>query len=312
MSAKDEVLAMSSNLNFTSATKYNREKLLNEALEIVACADNPMGANNTSLVQSDERKQLALDLLNKLKREQALFSPKLGIHPLTKKAFEERGIVINHEISSRFRENNFYYIAIPITLFPQSGWAFTRLECVIEFCSGEQNTNLITTAYEIMPDDVWAEILSFQDEIALGIDENLQFTAQVDRSHIQLSSLSAEAKVRVGLDTSAIAKLAIGPFHYCLRRSKIRARGRGNSALFWRLDGQKYIDEEDITLGIILMVPKSRSTPIPVIGALKAYHHFQLLSAELKDWFNDFPATLRSLILGGVPVEHTLEWVINC
>jgi hypothetical protein len=91
--------------------------------------------------------------LQKLGEEQALFSPKLDIYHLTKKDFDERGIEPSRVLESKMKTNHFYHVNIPITLFPRSGWAFTRLECWLNFCKNKDDAHNCPIVHEIFPDE---------------------------------------------------------------------------------------------------------------------------------------------------------------
>ncbi|NEP83368.1 MAG: hypothetical protein F6K39_37670 [Okeania sp. SIO3B3] len=103
-------------------------------------------------------------------------------------------------------------------------------------------------------------------------------------------------------------KLAFGPFSYRIRKAQIEGRGRGNIKASWKLQGTKYVDEEDVMLGVILMVPKSRNKAINGIGALEVQHDFQVLSADLLHFKKFFPTAIQQIIEGGVTISADETW----
>lgn len=300
---------MSDELNFTIQETFDRQELLAEAMEIVRYADVELGPE-AEAKDIDNRKAQAIEHLHKLGEEQASFSLKLDVRRLTRKDFEEQGIEPSRELKAKMKKNHFYQVGIPITLFPKSGWAFTRLECRVEFCPGETNVHQHPIIHDIFPDDVWADILSFEDHLVLGLDENLAFRAQVKELKGQWQHLSAAAQAKLAVQVGSGAKLVVGPFSYRIRRSNVRSRGRGNVECFWRLDGAEYIDEEDVRLRLVLMVPKDRLQPVNAIGELTAYHDFQLWSADVfKDWINDFGKAIKALFGAGIPLHPPpMKW----
>jgi hypothetical protein len=89
----------------------------------------------------------------------------------------------------------------------------------------------------------------------------------------------------------------------------VRARGRGNVECFWRLDGKGHVDQEDVVLDVVLMVPHTRQSAVRAIGELKAYHDFQPWTADLfQDWLPYFGKALKSLFGAGVVVRETMTW----
>ena len=167
----------------------------------------------------------------KLATEQAQFAPKLEVRRLTAKDFEARGMMPSPDLRMHMRQHDFYDVGIPVTLFPRSGWAFTRLECAMEFfCPDEVDLQARPTVYEIFPDDVWAELFKGQVQWAVGLDENLRFRAQAQVPTVRWQHLSAMARAKVAAEGKGQAQFVVGPFTYQLRRSTVRSRrGVGTS-----------------------------------------------------------------------------------
>ena len=71
--------------DFTFDESFNRDELLAEALEIIRYGDVTLSNKYSQVI--DANKAQAIDLINKLQNEQASFSPKLDVIPLTKEKF---------------------------------------------------------------------------------------------------------------------------------------------------------------------------------------------------------------------------------
>jgi hypothetical protein len=293
--------------DFTLTEAFDRQRLLAEALEVVRHADVPMGKG--APLEGSARKSEAIQLLEKLEKEHAVFSPRLDVRLLTPEDHAGKGHQFSAELRGLLEDNAFYRVEIPITLFPLSGWAFTRLEGWVEFCPGEPDVHLRPVVHDLFPDDVWAEILSFQQSLSVGVDEDLQFRAEVEELKGRWQNLSTQAKARVCIRARAGARLVAGPFNYRFRRAEVRGRGRGGVQAFWRLDGKAHVDEEDVQLVVVLRVPRGRRAPLHAVGALKAYHDFQLWTSDIfRDWAPHFSAALKSLLGFGIPVTDQRTW----
>ena len=291
---------------------FHRDELLEEALEVIRYADVSMGKTPPQTLK--EKQTHAVDILKKLQQETAKFSPKLDLRLITIKDFKERNIEPNHELKLKMKDNNFYEIKIPITLFPKSGWAFTRLECWLEFCPDEKNIHQRPIIYEIFPEDIWTEILRFQDNLSLGLNENLAFRTEIEKIEGQWEKLSSQAQGKVFVKAENKAHLVIGPFSYHLRRAEVMSRGRLDVECFWRLDGDKYVAQEDVLLRLVLKVPKNREKPINAKGVLKAYHDFQIWTSDIfKDWIPQFSDILKSWLHQGAFISYEEKWedIIN-
>lgn len=294
--------------DFTFNESFNRDELLAEALEIIRYSDVTLSSNQ-SPEEINEKKAQAIDTTKKLKEEQALFSPRLDVIPLTKEKFEQRNIQLPDDLEYRMKNNDFYLISIPVTLFPLAGWAFTRLECYLEFCPEEKDANQRPIIHEIFPEDVWQEILTFEDSLNLGLDENLAFRAEIEKLEGKWKQLSGDVQGKISANFGGKANLVVGPFSYRIRRSKILGRGRGNVQAFWRLDSNQYVQQEDVSLGVVLSVPKTRALPVFAVGQLQAYHSSQLLSSDIfRDWFPTFSRLLKSWFENGSPIEGSQKW----
>jgi len=293
-------VSISDNLEITEIV--DRQKLLAEAKEIIHFSDIDLCVD-VAPKGVDRQKVEILNLLEQLDKEEASFSGKLQVRRLTGKDFEERGIEPSRDLKSKMRLNNFYQVEIPITLFPLSGWAFTRLDCWVEFCPNETEAHCCPIIYDIFPDDIWSEIFKHQNRLDLKLDGNLQFRAKVDFNDDLLGG-QAQAKV------SAISKSVFGPFDYSIKRPEVQSRGKGNSFGRWRLIGQEYVEHEDLQLHVILMVPKERTQPINATGVLQASHDFQIWRADIfKDYWRFFDKKLRSFFeKEGAGISHIQEW----
>lgn len=278
--------------NSTNPEPPNRKESLAELQNLVRQTDAPLVAQNQAIKQ-----------LNKLEQEQALFSPKLDVLGLTETDFAQRGLESSPNLKAKMQDNDFYEVGIPVTLFPKSGWAFTRLECSLEFCPNETDRNQLPIIYEIFPDDVWAEIFRFQDSLTVGLDQDFRFRTQVEDLKGKWQKLSSKAQGKLSLQGGGGANLVVGPFSYRIRRAEVIARGRLAPNCRWRLDGKQYVAQEDVLLKVILMVPKSRKQPVNAVGRLKADHDFQVWSADI---FKDY--RLEALWERSRVIETTQEW----
>jgi hypothetical protein len=259
----------------------------------------------------DPLKEKAIALLKGLKKEQVEFSPKLSVSPLTQEDCQidaEQGLA---EIKRKMREHDFYKVDIPITLKSAPDWAFSSLVCNIAFCPDEEDSKQVhplPTIHDIFPSDQWQEILNFQDSLTLGLDENLAFRAEVEKMEGKWQQLGGEAQAKLAVQVGGGMKLAFGPFSYRIRKAKIKSRGRGNVKASWELQGTEYVNEQDVILGVIVMVPKSRNKPISAIGALEVEHDFQVWSADLLHFKRFFQGAIQQFLEGGAAIQKTQVW----
>lgn len=289
-------------LGFTVTRTFNRDEIFKEAREIVQSSGQFLGAERAATAPADRS---ALDRLAKLEEEHASFATQLHVLPLTADDFAEGQGRPSRQLALELAGNRFFQVEIPILLFPRSGWAFTRLECVIEFCPGEPPGER-PVIRDLFPADVWRDLLKAHQTLAVGIDENLEFRASAEGSTEAAPALSGSGRAGVGGQLRIGAGLVAGPFQYTLRRPEVRSRGRLHSEAFWRLDSRAHVDQEDVVLRVVLMVPTRRTAPVSAEAELKAYHDFEGWSADLfKDWGG---AALKAFFGAGGVVTATGRW----
>ena len=288
----------------------DRQQLLEEAIEIVRFSDVELGEEIPEQ-EVDPFKEKIVKLLKELNKELVDFSPKLSIYPLTPKDFKIEEQQLSPDIKVGMHHHNFYKVDIPITLKSAPDWAFSSLVCNVAFCPDEEDSkqvHLLPTIHDIFPSDEWQEIFSFQESLTLGLDENLAFRAEVEKMEGKWQQLRGEAQAKLAVQVGGEIKLAFGPFSYQIRKAKIRSGGRGNVKAFWEFQESKYVNEQDVMLGVIVMVPKSRNKPISAIGALEVQHDFQVWSADLLHFKRFFQGAIQQFFEGGAAIQKTQVW----
>jgi len=77
---------------------------------------------------------------------------------------------------SRFRDLRerfkFYWVQLPVHLFPAEGMPFTKLECAVEFNPTVIEGHLRPTAYMIFPDRKFKKLLEFSDHLQVDIGQD--------------------------------------------------------------------------------------------------------------------------------------------
>lgn len=288
-----------------------RQQLLAEAIEIIRFSDIELG-EEVPKKEVDPLKEKAVKLLENLNKELVEFSPKLDVYPLDAGGLSpEIEEALLPEIEKKMQEQDFYRVDIPITLKSAPDWAFSSLVCNVAFCPDEDDrkqVHLLPTIHDIFPADEWQEIFSLQDFLTLGLDEKFGFRAEVEKIEGKWQQLGGEAQAKLAVRGEGGMKLAFGPFSYRIRKARIKSQGRGNVQVFWEFDGAEYVNEQDVKLGLILMVPKSRNRPVDAVGALQARHDFQVWSADLLHFKQFFRGAIQQLLEGGVPINSSQAW----
>lgn len=256
--------------------------------------------------QDDETGLQTQALLDELERETAEFSPVLPVVPLRRKHFVDLGLQCPPHIAHLMRRFDFYLVHFPITLVPKPGWGFQQLDCIVEFNPDQPPTER-PVVYHIFPQEDWEDIIRFQQGLAIGLDENLEFKVDLKRLAVELPNLDTAQQAKIGAKAAGLAGLVVGPFNYRIRRPKIVSRGQGNVKVRWRLESEAYVGEEEPQLGVVLQVPKDVSQ-VNAVGALKVGKDFHTFTAHLRHLMRFVRERTRTYFERGAPLVQTQPW----
>jgi hypothetical protein len=177
----------------------------------------------------------------------------------------------------------FYYVQVPITLFPKRGFRFREIEVRLVYNPG-MPTSEKPLSYDIFPERKWLQVVSLQEDLELVLDESAHFklqppgtsqallllgttigqgTAQAMSPEIALAltSMGVDIGAKLAAEVKAGATIKLGPFHYLIRRALTRSEGRGNDLALWRFSAREDIDaDEELHVAVVLQVPRTLKT----------------------------------------------------
>jgi hypothetical protein len=186
-----------------SGEHFDVASLIDESIEIATNLD--LALESTPNSESD--KPCVVSLLESMKNETASFSPHLtGVLPLRLSDFARCDLDPSPRIRELLGRYDFYYVPIPVTLFPRAGWAFTRLECKVSF-SPELDSGQRPTAFDTFPRAEWMEILGFQDGLEIGLDADLQFSVGALTAGVSRDGLVGTVNANVMSEANTMGKL---------------------------------------------------------------------------------------------------------
>lgn len=218
-------------------------------------------------------------LAKELGKERVNFAPRPAVIALRPKLFADLHLEAPPYIRQLFDRFNFYLVDFPITMIPRPGGGFAQLDCIVEF-NPDAPADKRPVAYQVFPQEEWQEVIHAWQGVNVGIDENLEFKVDPLEAAEKLSTLSLPVKAAVELKTAAKAGLVLGPFDYHIRRPKIISRGRGDAKVYWRLESENQLMENQPRFGMVLQVPKDVEQ-VDAIGVLAARRTFHFLTSDL-------------------------------
>ena len=292
---------MESIKQFSINQSFAYQELLDEAIETILEAQSELG----SLESLPAQAAAEVAPLRKLKEAHAFFAPTLTVQPLSQKEFAARGLTPGDEVKKWLKPHRFYLAHVPVTLFPVSGWQFTRLECWVGF------DDPTVKIHAICPPNAWVNVMQTDMSVTLGLDERLDFAAQLGLSPTQVNvdNLAATGadNVGVGVEASGGLKFVFGPYAYQIWRPQRLAVGRENAEAFWHLDGGEQVQKQEPYLALVLRVPKTVTT-LSASGELVAYHNYNQLGADHKDWWKHLREKVKAFFQGGIPYQNQARW----
>ena len=213
---------------------------------------------------------------------------------LTEALFHEIGITL-HAIPKRQMRTSFdfYYMTLPLTIYPGRNVKFKRVECVLDFGPKGVREPVVQA---IFPGSEWKEVLSLGGGVNLGLDGKLQWQMGVDSKAIaKLATLPGKLQAKVANKGSLSAYIAIPNYKFEVGFTEIFATGEGNSECFWRIEDPGLKKRQTVKLGVVFKVPKA-TTQIELRALAAAEPDFNWLTASLRNVFQFLSAKLQRLL----------------
>ncbi|NUR51088.1 MAG: hypothetical protein HOV71_23420 [Hamadaea sp.] len=210
----------------------------------------------------------------------------------------------------------FWWIRLPILLFPRRGWGFTRLEMRVDFNPDEPDPRRRPRAFDILPNRRFDTIVSAGGEFHVGVGADAKLAVKVPT--IPLDALGALAGVPLPLsagakaqaDAGASVNVALAPVRFRMTAARVNHTAEGLEKVFWRLDGAEFFAEDPPQLVIILQVPRGVET-VQMRAVMRAYRRFTFFPAGLQAMIRELPSALRAFFTQGAPVGDTRSYDLS-
>lgn len=218
-------------------------------------------------------------------------------YKITDRDFLDHGRPAPVRLAHLTRDFDFYWIRFPIDLIAAPSWRFDRLEVEV-LLSAEGEAHLQPRTYQILPNRSFQDLVKAETNLEVSIDENFELRA---RAAASLGSAGAGAGVDVKAATSA--HVVAGPFHYRIRKANIDHSATGLDRIFWRIDGDAFLEEGAPDLVAIVQIPKRAGHPVKAQITAQATRFFSYARADLKDAILGLPARILAFFKGGAPIR---------
>jgi hypothetical protein len=248
-------------------------------------------------------------MLRALSDDVAEFASFPVVYRITDRDFLSRSMPVPLRFTELARRFRFYWLYVPIGLFPQRNWGFNRLEVLMEFNAGEARPELRPKAYQILPEKRFQKLLEVGIALNVRLDENFEFSADVEPVP-QVPGMPASLRGAVDAKAAGSMGMVAGPFTYRVKRAQIDHTPVGMEKVRWRIDGAEFFGEDSPEPIVILQVPTA-TREVTITAALEASRYFNYASASLQDAIKELGASLRQFFRQGAPLQSTASWDIS-
>jgi hypothetical protein len=278
-------------VGFSAAAPQDRAAVLLEAADRL---DRLAGHLGDGAAEPDRYSTMLRDLAE----DKAEFAAHPDVRPLPQ-VDPVSNAVTEFRLVDRFA---FWWLRIPLLLFPRRNWAFTRLEVQVEFSPDEPRPELRPKAFDILPSRRFDAIFNVGAHVQLGVGADGHFDVRTPDVSVPLEpggELAAGAGLRAR--ASVGADVGVGPVAFRAVKARIEHTAPGLERVFWRLDGAQFFQENQPELVLVLQVPRSVEHA-SVVGVLQAYRRFNLFPAGLQAAIRQLPEALRVYLQNGAPL----------
>ena len=282
----------------------DRAELLAKTSQTIQALDAELGADAASMQAS------ATDLFDHLNKGVARFSAFPDVIRLEEEHFTKHGLPVPLRFQELNRQNQFFWLRFPITLFAPEDMPFNKLECAVEFNPGVADGYLRPRAQMILPDRKFKQYFEANTGFELRINENFEFESGSPK--LDLSAGDAHVKGQAAADAKAAGKLGFvaGPFTYRLKKATVDHSPVGTEKVLWRLTGAEFFQEDDPTLIVVLQVPRAVKD-VKIAAALQAYHQFNPWTSALGKAFRYLTKRDADFFSKGAPLRDPATWDIT-
>ncbi len=193
-------------------------------------------------------------------------------------------------------------VAIPLTLFPKRDQGFSRVECIVEFSTADEQARVLRVL-KLSPEERGV----VQARAELGGSLQVEASAKLGiKLPVPGLALADDVAARI------YGRGQVGPFFYEARRMCVEAENLEGVGARWRLQHDaaspiQGVGAESHQLAVVLEV-KQGAPPIDAAGYLEAYSDTHWLTQTVGGFWQNLKEALRNFFKRGAPVSAYAEW----
>ena len=292
---------MSDQLEFTiEIPEEDRSKLLRATAGELATLKQHLGGGEPATSTSGSA------LLQAIMDDAVILPPAPVMHRISNEEFLAKGFDLPVDIRQIAQTHNFYWLQVPVGVFPKEDWGYNRIEVgiVMDTKPGQD----IPRAFRIMPEKEFQDLVNFNASGQVGLDANFNFAGQTADYHFDYNGnkvdLSAGAKAAGDFKN----KLVFGPLSYKIRRVKVDHNGKNTHVVKWVLNDAQTI-QDGFDLVVIAQVPKTYKDfgVYAEVRARKSLYDVPGL-LDLMKFLSD---KARLILKTGCPTKDSRQWDLS-
>lgn len=187
---------------------------------------------------------------------------------------------------------DFYYMAVPVSLFPKRGELFNRVECRLDF---RVETNQRFIVQSLFPTSKWLQVLQWGGEMNLALNGSLDWDIGVDPAKLgEVKNLGNVPAANIKTNNEVKSRILMPNFAFELGRQEIVAAGEGQNFCRWRLRDKELKKINDLRFVVIFKVSQGVKQ-IRMSGVVQAEPNMEVLAAEVDDVFSELSERIKNI-----------------
>lgn len=213
-------------------------------------------------------------------------------------------------VEEQTRRNAHYWISLPVSLWTRATRGFNRVEVRVAFNDEEQDDARRPATVDALPDHALVARFEASAELSLAVGADLKFQAGLPEISLEAVGIPAAVQADASAEVGAETKLLLAPRKYSVRAARVARSGLGLGYVFWRLDSEAFVEENDPGLRVILRVPLP-SEHLHITAEMVATRYPNLFGAGFRNAIRDLPSAMRDFFTGGTPITATGDWDLS-
>lgn len=212
---------------------------------------------------------------------------------LTPELLQSMDITLDPIVSAQMQNQyDFYFMAMPVAVFPKRGELFNRVECRLAF---EVASDQQVVMHALFPTSKWLRVLRWGGEVNLALNGNLDWDVGVDPARLdEVKNLGDVPAANLKTADEVKSRILMPNFAFELGRQEIVAAGEGKNFCHWRLRDKELNTSNDLRFVVIFKVTKGVKQ-VRMSGLVLAEPNMELLAAEVGGIFSQLSERIKNV-----------------